>query len=168
MLTTGIFLAVIFGTWALVLALLIPFCLLPLRNDIAIIRDSVKPLKQLGEKIDRLGGEIAPLCDIAKRIQVRAVDDWLEKRGINISEVGEKKESSDRHNSLPADRAAERDALVARGKGVGLTQAEATRLRQLLEEDARNDATNGVFTFLALAALLVLIAAFVYSITRRD
>lgn len=116
----------------------------------------------------KIRGEISPLCDIAKRIQVRALDDWLEKRGINISELGKKKESSGRHNSLPADRAAERDALVARGKATGLTQAEATRLRQLLEEDARNDSANGVFTFLALVALFALIAAFVSSITRRD
>lgn len=55
MLTTGVFLAVYFGTLGVIVALLIPFCLLPLRNDVAIIRDSVKPVKQLDEEIGRLG-----------------------------------------------------------------------------------------------------------------
>ena len=114
----------------------------------------------------KIRAEISPLCHIAKRIQVQAIDEWLGNRGINIGELASKKKSSGGHNSLPADRAAERNALVARGKTSGLTQAEATRLKELLEEDARNDFANGVFTFLAFVALLALIAAVVRGLSR--
>lgn len=92
-------------------------------------------------------------------------DDWFSKRGINIDELGSNRKSGS-HNSLPPIKAAERDALVARGKEFLLTQAEATRLKELLEEDARNDFANGVFSFLAFVAVLALIGAIVKSLSK--
>jgi hypothetical protein len=63
MLTTGIFLTVFLGVFVgvsgLVLTLVLALCLIPMRDAIADIRDSVKPLKQIDEEVRRmeLGGK---------------------------------------------------------------------------------------------------------------
>jgi len=115
----------------------------------------------------KIYGEIAPLCHLGKRIQVNALDDWFQKRGLDTAKLSNTKGANTAHNSLSPERAAERDNLTATGKSVGLTQAEATRLKELLEEDARNDFANGLFNFLAFAALIVLIGVVVRSLSRE-
>jgi len=114
----------------------------------------------------KIRNEISPLCQIAKRIQLNAIDSWLEQRGLNIGSLSRKKSKG--HNSLSAENAAEREALTAKGKQYGLNQLEANRLKELLEEDARNDFANGLIGFLALAALVVLIGALVKSLSRSS
>lgn len=112
----------------------------------------------------KIRSEIFPLCQIAKRIQVKAIDTWLGQRGLNIGGLSNKNEKT--HNSLSTEKAAERDALTAKGKQYGLNQTEANRLKELLEEDARNDFANGLIGLLAFAALLVFIGAIVRSLSR--
>lgn len=115
----------------------------------------------------KIRGEIAPLCQIAKHIQVNALDDWFKKRGLGAAKLSNIKGENRTHSSLSPEKAAERDNLTAKGKSVGLTQTEATRLKELLEEDARNDFTGGLINLLAFAALLVLIGAIVRSLSRE-
>lgn len=114
----------------------------------------------------KIRNELSPLCQIAKKIQANAVDDWLEKRGFNISGLSRKKGKS--HNSLSIEKDAERNTLTAKGKQYGLNELESNRLKELLEEDARNDFANGLIGLLALAALLVLIGALVRSLSRSS
>jgi len=115
----------------------------------------------------KIRGEIAPLCKIAKQIQVDALDDWFEKRGLHVAKLSNIKGENRTHGSLSLEKTAERDNLTAKGKSVGLTQTETTRLKGLLEEDARNDFTSGLINLLAFAALLVLIGAIVESLSRE-
>ncbi|MBA7591830.1 hypothetical protein ES708_33998 [subsurface metagenome] len=115
----------------------------------------------------KIRGEIAPLCQIAKKIQAKALDDWLEKRDLDTTGLSNVKGGNKTHNSLPPEKEAERGSLTAKGKSVGLTQTEATRLKRLLEEDARNDFANGLMNLVAFAALLVLIGAIVNSLLRE-
>lgn len=115
----------------------------------------------------KIRGEIAPLCQIAKRIQANALDDWFKKRGLDAAELSNIEGENRTHSSLSPEKAEERDSLTAKGKSVGLTQTEAARLKELLEEDARNDFTRGFINLLAFAALLVLIGAIVKSLLRE-
>jgi hypothetical protein len=139
MLTTGIFLAVIFGTWTLILGLLIPFCLLPLRKDVAIIRDSVKPLKQVGEEIDRLG-----------------LQEFIKSLG-----------KEEKHHSLSLEKAQRKQELLSKGQAYGLDANEAEELKGLLNEEASSDFASGLIGAIAVIGAIALIAVFVNSLTKK-
>lgn len=111
--------------------------------------------------------ELSPLCQIAKRIEINALDHWLDERGLDTSKSSNTKRAKKPHHSLSPEKTAERDYLTARGKSVGLTQPEAIRLKALLEEDARNDFNNGLMGLLAFAALLVIVGVIVESLQRN-
>jgi len=71
------------------------------------------------------------------------------------------------HHSLSPEKVIERNNLTVRGKSIGLSQTEATRLKELLGEDARNDFANGLLNLVAFIALLALIDAIVRSLSRE-
>ena len=115
----------------------------------------------------KMRGEILPLCQIGKRIQVNAPDNWLNQRGLGIAKLFNTKGVDTTHNSLSSEKVIERDNLITRGKSIGLSQAEATRLKELLGEDARNDFANGLLNLLAFLALLALIDAIIRGLSRE-
>jgi hypothetical protein len=140
MLTTAIFLPVFFGTLALVLALLIPFFLLPLKNDLAEIKECTKPIKQLDEEIHRLG-----LSEFAR----------------SFLQPGE-------HHSLPPEKALRKDELLNLARIHGLEPGEAEELKQLLNEEAASDFAAGLIGAIAAIGIIALIGAFINSLTRRQ
>lgn len=111
--------------------------------------------------------DIAPLSSLAKRIQLRAVDDWFEKRGLFGNSIEQKKSGNANNHSLPPEKAMERDSLIAIGRERWLTQSEAARLRELLQEDARDDFTKGVLGVLAFAAIMIGIGAIIKSLSQE-
>jgi len=97
---------------------------------------------------------------------VKTIDDWLRKEGLDKVLVKVKGQANANH-SLPPDKAARRDELVALGKLYGLTESEATELRALLQEEARDDFAKGVLGALAFAALMLTIGAIIASLTKK-
>jgi hypothetical protein len=139
MLTTSIFLAVIFGTWGIVLVLLIPFCLVPLRNDVAIIRDSVKPLKQLDEEVNRLG-----------------LREFLKSLGREKNQ-----------HSLTPEKAQRKEELLNKGQTYGLDPSEAEELKGLLNEETLSNFANGLIGTIAVIGIIALIGAFIDSLSKK-
>lgn len=140
MLTTAIFLSVYLGTLALILGLLLPLFLIPLRDDIREIRRSVEPLKQIDEEARRLG---------------------LHEYFKTLAEGKE-------HDPLPPEKARRKEELLLRGRLYGLAQNEAEELKALLNEEAWSDFATGALGVIAILGLLALIGAFIDSLTRRD
>jgi len=140
MLTTTIFLATFFGTLALILGLLFPLLLIPLRDDIRDIRRSVEPLKQIDEEARRLG-----LHEYFKTLM-----------------------KGKEHDPLPPEKARRKEELLLKGRLYGLAQNEAEELKALLSEEAWSDFAAGLIGMIAVLGLLALIGAFIDSLTRRD
>jgi len=115
----------------------------------------------------RQHSDIAPISLLAKRIQAKAIDRWLEERGLgsNISE--QQMPSSTEHHSLPPEKAIRRDQLVNMGKIRGLNTIEANELQALLQEDARSDFTNGILNALAFAVLMLAIGAIIKGLSQK-
>ena len=88
--------------------------------------------------------------------------DWFAKRGmdISLSPYGV-------HHSLPPEQARRRDELLHLGRVEGLDEAQAQELRELLNEDARDDLARGILGALAFVAIIAAIGAIVNAITRR-
>lgn len=110
--------------------------------------------------------QMGPLCSLANRIQAKALDHWLEDRGLSGNAIGQKTKPNTEHHSLSPDKAMRRDQLVQVGKIYGLSNAEANELQALLQEDARNDFTNGIFNALAFALLMFAIGAIIKSLSK--
>lgn len=140
MLTTGTFLAVFFGTLGLFLALFIPFCLLPLMKDLAIIRDAVKPIQQFSDEINRIG--------IQKFVGSLA------------------KET--KHHSLPPEKEQRKQELLNKSQSYGLIPNEAEELKRLLNEDATSDFTNGLIGAIALIGTIALIGVVIDNLTKKS
>lgn len=113
-------------------------------------------------ELTKLRGDIKPICSL-----VNDVDSFFRQRGLNgISEqLGRK--ARPQHHSLSPEKAAERDALTQIGRIRGLTDIEATRLRQLLEEDARDDLSKGVVSVIAFAIIVIAIGALIESLSKK-
>ena len=139
MLTTTIFIAIFFGTLSLIFGLLIPLFLIPIKNDIASIRESVKPLKQIEDEARRLG----------------------------LHEYFKSLFKTEEHHSLPPEKARRKEELLSRGRLYGLDPYEADELKRLLNEEAQNDFVAGLIGTVAVIALIVLIAAFVNSLVKK-
>lgn len=137
MLTTELFLWTMGIVIAIILAFLIPILLL-----IAGLKADLKPISSL----------------------VRTVDDFIRSRGLEHFVKGQ---GSASHHSLTPEKAVERDTLVAISRERVLFPPEAARLKELLEEDARNDFARGVIGALALAVLLVTIGAIITSLSQQ-
>ena len=143
MLTIDIFLATWFGTLALVLGLLIPLLLLPMKDDIRDIKESVKPLKEIDEEAHRLG-----IREYMRRI-VQPIP------------------NTEEHQSLPPEKAQRKEELLYRGQFYGLDPNEAEELKRLLNEETWNDFAAGLIGIVAAIGLIALIAIFIDSVTRR-
>lgn len=89
---------------------------------------------------------------------------WIQQRGLQTIFISQSKEGS---HSLPPGKAARRDELLGRAKAYGLTQVETTELKNLLQEDARDDLVKGVISFLAFLGIMAAIIAFVSAITKK-
>lgn len=139
MLTTGIFLAVFLGTLAIILAVLIPLFIVPLKKDLAEIRDCVKPLKQIDEEARRLG-----LHEYFKSL-VKPED----------------------HCSLPPEKAQRKEEFLNRARLYGLEPNEADELKKLFNEEAASDFAAGLIGVVAAIGLIALIGAFISSLTKR-
>lgn len=139
MLTTGIFLTVFLGTLTIILGLFISLFLVPLKNDIRDIRDSVQPLKQIDEEARRLG-----------------LHEYL--RALLKTEE---------HHSLPSEKAQRKEELLDKGRTHGLDTNEADELKRLLNEETWNDFASGLIGVVAAIGLIALIGAFISSLTRR-
>ena len=115
----------------------------------------------------RLHSDIAPISSLAKHIQAEAIDIWLRERGLIGSSTGQKRKANANHHSLPPEKIAQRDALIALGRERWLTESEAARLRDLLQEDARDDFARGLISALALAVLMITIGAIISSLSQQ-
>jgi hypothetical protein len=109
MLTTDIFLSVFLGTLAIILGLLIPLFLIPLKNDVADIRDGVKPIKQIDEEMRRLG-----------------LHEYLKSLA-----------KPEAHQSLPPEKARRKEELLYRGRACGLDPNELRNLNNSLTKRQR-------------------------------
>jgi hypothetical protein len=112
-------------------------------------------------QIISLRGDLKPISSL-----VKDVDGFLRSRGLEKYAETLTKQSNVARHSLPPEKAAERDTLVAIGNQRGLTEPEAVRLKQLLEEDARDEFAKGVVTLLAFAAIMVAIGAIIKSLSK--
>lgn len=110
--------------------------------------------------------DVSPIGSIAKRIQAKAIDEWFEERGLATVPSQKGKKTTEEHHSLSPEKELERKALVAIGNERGLTESEAIRLKELLEEDARDDFTRGLFNALAFAAIIVAIGVIIKSLSK--
>ena len=108
-----------------------------------------------------LRGDLKPISSL-----VKDVDNFLRSRGLGEYAEGLGQQSDVGHHSLPPEKVAERDALVAIGNQSGLTESEAIKLKQLLEEDARDDFIKGVVSLLALSAIMVAIGVIIKSLSK--
>ena len=144
MLTTGVFLAVFFGTLGLLLAILIPLYMIPLRQDVREIRDGLKPVTELEKVVRR----------------------WLEQRGLDS--LFKSRADPQEPDPLSPEKVRRRDELINKGKIYGLSPEETSELKKLLEEDARDDFISGVINFLAFIGLLVIIDKLVSELTRQN
>lgn len=138
MLTTGIFLTVFLGTIAIILAVLIPLFIVPLKKDLAEIRDSLKPLKQMDEEAHRLG----------------------------LHEYFKSLVKPEEHHTLPPEKAQRKEELLNRGRLYGLDANEADELKKLLNEEAASDLAAGLIGVVAAIGLIALIGAFISSLRR--
>jgi len=90
---------------------------------------------------------------------VKSVEEWIRVRGMDAAFLGKMAEADTTGNSLPPELAAERDNLISIAKVQPLPEPEATRLRQLLREDALNDLAKGAIGILAFIGIMAIIAA---------
>jgi len=95
---------------------------------------------------------------------VGEIMNWLQKRGLETTLKSRSEESS---HSLPPNKTARRDELLRKANIYGLTEAEATELRGLFEEDARNDLASGVISFIAFLGIMAAIIIFISAITKK-
>jgi len=90
---------------------------------------------------------------------VKSVEEWIRVRGMDATFLGKIAGADTTGHSLPPEVAAERDRLIAIAKVQPLPETEATRLRQLLREDALNDLAKGVIGILAFIGIMAIIKA---------
>jgi len=95
---------------------------------------------------------------------VREMSNWIQRRGLETTFKSQIEEGS---HSLPPEKAAMRDELLRKAKVYGITQAEATELRNLLQEDAQSDLAKGLISFLAFLGIMAAIMAFINAITKK-
>lgn len=109
---------------------------------------------------------LAPLGSLAKHIQAKAIDKWLDERGLTGTILPQNKLPSTNHQSLSPDKATRRDQLIEVGKAHGLTSEESAELQTLLQEDARNDLTNGLLNVIAFGIIVIAIGAIIKSLSK--
>ncbi len=131
-LTTDIFLWVSGIILTIGLALLIPMLLYTIGT-----RSDLKPITSL----------------------VKSVEEWIRVRGMDAVFLGKIAGADPAGHSLPPDLAEERDRLISIAKVQPLPEPDATRLRQLLREDALNDLAKGAIGILAFIGIMAVIAA---------
>lgn len=131
-LTTDIFL------WASGIIVTIGLALLiPILCNVIGIRSDLKPITSL----------------------VKSIEEWIRVRGMDAVLLGKIAGIGTTGQSLPPELAVERDELMSIARVRLLTESEATRLRQLLREDALNDLTKGVIGILAFIGIMAIIKA---------
>ena len=131
-LTTDIFL------WASGIILTIGLALLiPILFNAIGVRSDLKPITSL----------------------VKSVEEWIRVRGMDAVFLGKIAGADPAGHSLSPELAAERDRLISIAKVQPLPEPEATRLRQLLREDALNDLAKGAIGILAFIGIMAIIAA---------
>ena len=113
-----------------------------------------------------LKSDIAPLGSLAKHIQAKAIDKWLDERRLTETFLPQNKPPSTNHHSLSPDKAARRNQLIEMGKAYGLTSEESAELQALLQEDARNDLANGLLNVIAFGIILIAIGAIIKSLSK--
>jgi|GEM_PF-5083999 len=102
-------------------------------------------------------GDLKPIISLGA-----SVDSFLRQRGLlNISV-----EATDEHQSLPPEKASERDTLISIGRYGGLTEVDAARLRALLEEDARDELARGLIGAIAFALIMIAIGGIIKSLQK--
>ena len=131
-LTTDIFL------WAsgIILSIGVTLLILILLNTLGI-RSDLKPITSL----------------------VKSVEEWIRDRGMDAVFLGKIAGADTTGHSLSPELAAERDRLISIAKVQPLPEPEATRLRQLLRDDALNDLAKGAIGILAFIGIMAVIAA---------
>jgi len=128
-------------TFAVLIALLIPIL-----TQVMGLRGDLKPITSL-------------VNDVNTFLRTRKLADIFEAR---------KGESKIEQKSLSPEKAAERDALVAIGREHGLLPHEAVRLRELLEEDARDELARGLLGLLAFAGIMLIIGAIISRLSQES
>lgn len=114
-------------------------------------------------EILHLRGDIKPISSL-----VKDVDSFFRSSGLGKLVEGVAKRYSDSgHQSLSPEKAAERDAFIAIGRERGLLPPEAARLKELLEEDARNEFASGLLGVLAFAGIMIIIGAIISRLSRE-
>ena len=131
-LTESVFLWVSGVAFAIGLGLLIPIL-----TSIFSIRGDLKPITSL----------------------VESVDGWMRHRGLDAALLGKIAGADTTGQSLPPEKAAERDELTSSARVRSLTEPEATRLQQLLREDALNDLGKGAIGVLAFIGIMAVLKA---------
>jgi hypothetical protein len=112
-------------------------------------------------EIIRFRGDIKPICSF-----VNEVDGFFRQSGLK-GLIKKLKVSTPKHHSLPPDKANERDNLIALAKIQSLSQTDADRLKQLLQEDANDELAKGVLSFLAFIVILYAIDALIKSFSKK-
>ena len=99
-------------------------------------------------------GDLRPITSL-----VNSVDGWMRHRGLDAAILGKIAGGDTTGQSLPSEQAAERDELTSSARFRSLTELEATRLQQLLREDALNDLAKGAIGVLAFIGIMAILSA---------
>jgi hypothetical protein len=162
--------------WSIILAILIPlivFILLlrPFIRDSAVraagevVRDVQRDVAGVRQDVAELRGQLKGLEPSLQA--VRELSSWLQKHKLDELVKEQGPASKEKSGSLPPEKAARRDYLRDQASAYGLTEEDATELRTLLEEDARDDLARGLISLAAFVLILVGIGAVINSLSRR-
>ena len=90
---------------------------------------------------------------------IASLDQWLRHRGLDATLLGKIAGADMTAQSLSPEKVVERDQLVALARTGSLNEQDATRLRELLREDALNDLAKGAIGVLAFIGILAVLNA---------
>ncbi len=153
-------------TWVTVLSVIVPLLAFMIAFIVAIrpfIRDTaLSAIRDVEKKVEKVEGRLNGLETSLEPLQQLSL--WAQKRGLADILKGQ---TGKAHSSLPPEKANRRDYLTQQGTTWGLTDSEAAELRNLLEEDARDDLARGVIGFAAFVLILLGIAAIIQGLSKK-
>jgi len=155
--------------WPIILAIIIPligffFAFRPFIRDSAIrasgdvVRNVERDVAEIKGQLKGLEYSLRAVQELGSWLQMHKLDELVKEQGPT---------SKEKSGSLPPEKAARRDYLRDQASHYGLTEEDATELRTLLEEDARDDLAKGLISMAAFVLILVGIGAIIKSLSSR-